>query len=210
MSLAYKREDLIGRYERWKLRVGCNNTTYLFGKPELTVRALDGLFWAEWILRCEFYEPDRDAPIRRIPKRIVSEIESGMEYIKHLSEWFFTTNALACEYGHKPGAMYKYNPAMMCVPKSNSPYFTFPWVEEEKIKAGNRTRRPALTRKRANGLWWMLVVWDLLKEDAQEHDLGWLCVLDTEQEDMSDIGVQFISQLANWHETQHPTAERKR
>jgi len=226
MKPAYRRDDLIGRHERWRMRVGCTNAAFLFGKPSLTVNSLDGLFWVGWLFQSELGEADRDAPINRIPATIVSEMKSGLEYIQHLSEWFFTKNKLACDYKYKDAMQFDSKDTQSInvygVPTYESPYFTFPWIDEAKINSQERERRPSLTRKRVNGLWWLLVVWDLLEEDLIEWkewgksngkpdvQMGWLSTMDTKQVDATSVGIQFINQMSEWHETQHPTAPRGR
>ena len=197
MKPAYRRDDLIGRHERWRMRVGCTNAAFLFGKPSLTVNSLDGLFWVGWLFQSELGEADRDAPINRIPATIVSEMKSGLEYIQHLSEWFFTKNKLACDYKYKDAMQFDSKDTQSInvygVPTYESPYFTFPWIDEAKINSQERERRPSLTRKRVNGLWWLLVVWDLLEEDLIEWkewgksngkpdvQMGWLSTMDTKK-----------------------------
>tara|TARA_R100001510_G_C7653764_1_gene212173 strand:+ start:2664 stop:3296 length:633 start_codon:yes stop_codon:yes gene_type:complete len=207
---ALKKESSIERHKRWKLHIDSKKSVrYCFGKPELTIRTIDSLFWIKWLWDRESTETEESAPLSLIDDSIKDDMQQAMKYLSDLIDWFYVKNNIRSEYQLKTGVS-EYDYSDEGPPLSTSINFTYPWIYDSNIYSRNRTRKPSLTRRRVNGLWWLLVAFDLLFEDWKIAEgccwLGWAKQQDLER---FDVGLQFINQLAEWHEFKHPTAQRK-
>lgn len=70
-------------------------------------------------------------------------------------------------------------------------------------------RKPTITRKRANGLWWFLAIWEAMEcEGLRTYGAYWIEQGEMNMWDEVDDGLEFVRSLALHHESLHPTAIR--
>jgi len=212
MNKALKKESLIDRHKRWKLHIDANKSVrYCFGKPELTIRSIDSLFWLKWLWERECGATYYLDPLYEVDASIKDDMRQGMKYLSNLMDWFYVRNHIHAEYRIATTVCESdFEYIQGCgVPQSTSTRFTYPFINESVMYSRAKTHKPRLTRRRANGLWWLLVAFELIFEDrADSPETSWIGWANKLQLERFDIGIQFIKQLAQWHEVKHPTARR--
>lgn len=181
---------------------------YCTGRPDLHKDDLDGLLWfsdvwatdflniseGEW----DFASTGLESYLQGLPSPILGDIWAAFEYTQRV-----------VGYNLAKGYLTLKSDLTLKEVSFSKPVD----IDLIKMFTGNRSgrpRMPPITRKRANGLWWLLAVGDIIKDIGAMNcstEMGYVLEGGIE-EDRFMAGEQVVRRLAMYHETKYPTAPR--
>lgn len=177
-------------------------------RPELGVQDLDALLWftdtfdyqSDCIDECEIsnlFHEQLGHPFRYLPRQVLADMDSAHDYIRKLIYYALGEGNLSMKLDFTIEQLSYDKPVFYSLADYGR------WRESRK-------RRPSLTRKRANGLWWILTLADEMESLSEEFGTGHIYSLleYPEGEESWNHGKRILSGLARWNESRFPTAPR--
>ena len=177
-------------------------------RPELSIRDLDALLWftdafdyqSDYTDGCEIsnlFHQELGHPFRYLPHQVLADMDSANGYIHKLIYYALGEGNLSMKLDFTIEQLSYDKPVFYSLADYGR------WRESKK-------RRPSLTRKRANGLWWMLALANEMESLSEEFGTGPIYSLleYPEGEEHWDHGKRVLSGLAQWKESCVPTAPR--
>ena len=180
-------------------------------KPILKTKDLDALLWfehafnrdADFEPRSEVSRAFHDAlghPFQQLPRQVLSDMNSASDYINGLIKYSLAQGDLSMKLADFTVKELSFDRPVFLTGES---YLA--WRNQFPI------RSPTLTRKRANGLWWILTIVNEMEELAVDvFGTGEIYNLleYSEGEELWDHGKRVLTGIARWHESRFPTAPR--
>ena len=198
--------ELRGMFPRFQLR-----------KPELKTQDLDGLLWFNhtfqkdwgnfeepWFKEMvENYTHMSSSPLEVLPRQALNDIDSASDYLQQIVEYNLMKGELNLKLSDQT---------------INEVSFPYPLPQHVLKKlcwhgiTQKKPRMPTLTRKRANGLWWIYCIAELM-EDFADLPFGSETYATHEYRDGEDMwahGKNVVVGIAKYHDSKFPLAPRPR
>ena len=174
-------------------------------KPKLSVDDLDSLLWftdafnADWDLEETSLESrEFHKTLGCLHPQAQRDMETAHDYVEKLIMYNLAQGGLSLKMKDLTIKEVSFDKPIF--------YGVEQYVEWHKKLP---TREPRLTRKRANGLWWLLTFADEMEATAEHLGIGEVYrVLVDGEPGKWDRGKAVIAGLARYHESRFPTAPR--
>ena len=184
-------------------------------KPTLTHKALDGLLTFIEVWSADYSHMQFDAElygqtgwedyIRTIPRQITNDMFSGIEYLEKLIIYNLANGTLTLKSDLTLREIQYEKPVKDYLAS----------VESWPRTSSGKPIPPRMTRKRANGLWWVLAISSNIRLNGWDAELDLaeytqrLMNIDSEEFELRyKNGESLVSNLARYHESRFPTAPR--
>lgn len=189
-----------------------NDTSPMVVKPDLKNRDLDALLWFSDTFHqqanivdedCEmaqWFNTNMGQPWDYLPRQVLNDMESAYDYINGLIKYTLSQGELSMKLTDFTIKELSWDRPVFY---SGESYLS--WRDELPM------RKPVLTRKRVNGLWWILCVADAMEKICDTLEFGELFhVLEYEKgAEMWSHGKRTLAGIARYHESKFPTAARQ-
>jgi hypothetical protein len=203
MMLSYSKEE----YDTEKTFIQCQWKGETRGNPALNVDELDSLLHFipafQHDFELEFSEcREYQSPASVLPAQVWEDIDSAFEYLQSLVFYKLAMNTLTLKTD------LTIREVSYSVPLS---LYDIKRIQTFPRGRYGKPRQPRLTRKRANGLWWILTVARLMEEQFECCPLPFSRIPETIESEKGfwDCAYSLIAGIARFHESRFPTATRQ-
>ena len=179
--------------------------------PDLRTKELDGLLWFNhtfqkdwencddpWFEECLKEYTLMGSPLAILPRQVLADIGSAQEFLQQIVEYNLAKGTLTLKTD-------------FTLREVSFPYSVRGFrLGFYPMKIDGRPRKPRLTRKRANGLWWIYTVGSLMEEHSEVFTGSEIYETHLTEmgADMWHTGMNTVRAIACDHECKFPSAPR--